>query len=95
MAQSATARYIEVHPSELIEVSGTTEAGRQVTIYIPTSMAKKLAQAVALLPEAKHLGHAFWHVKNPDWPAGEACSSCQAHSDRSAFEPEGGWTKEA
>ena len=86
--QTATARYMTVHPTELIQVEGTTEAGREISIYIAPKMAKELQAAFALLPICQHLGHAYWHVKE-NHPA--PCESCGKGSWPSVFLPEGGW----
>lgn len=88
--QTATARYLTVHPTELIEVIGETEAGRDISIYITTKMAKDLEKAFTLLPICQHLGHAYWHVRE-NQPA--PCMSCGKGCDRSDFEPEGGWPR--
>lgn len=89
--QTATARYLTVHPTELIQVEGKTEAGHEISLYITPKMAKDLAEAFALLPICQHLGHAYWHVRE-NQPA--PCQSCGIKDvTRSAFEPEGGWPR--
>jgi hypothetical protein len=89
--QTATARHLTVHATELIEVVGFTKAGRDISIYIVPRLAKDLAEAFALLPICQHLGHAYWHVRE-NQPA--PCQSCGNKGvTRSAFEPEGGWPR--
>jgi len=85
MTQTATARHLTVHPTELIQVEGTTEAGRDISIYIAPNLARGLGEAFALLPICKHLGHAYWHVREHQ-PA--PCDSCGKGIQPSAFLPE-------
>ena len=73
MAQIARRGSITVHPSELVECTGTTEAGREITVYISGGEVKAIA---AYLKYTDHLGHAFWHWENPDYPAGSGCLQC-------------------
>lgn len=75
MTQRAYAGTVEVHPTEAIEASGKTEAGRELSVYLTAEAADILRKTFALEAQAGHLGHAYWHViRNEPVP----CASCQA-----------------
>lgn len=69
---------IQFHPSEAIEVSGITEDGREVSIYLPEVETKRMIKEMArIFKYTDHLGHAFWHYKNPDAKIGKRCDMCR------------------
>ena len=70
MARTANDGRVNVYPSEVIKVSGEMENGHELEIYIGKDQACLLQAALNFADrvESGHLGHAFWHAKNPERP---------------------------
>ena len=68
MAQKAWNGRVNVYPSGMIEITGTTESGRHLEIGIGQDEAQILAEAFRINDEMEegHLGHAYWHARNPE-----------------------------
>jgi hypothetical protein len=79
MAQTAYSGHLEVHPSEAIEISGTTDNGRYLSIYLSKKDTEILRATFEFSAKhCPHLGHSFWHVTNG---ITEPCPHCEvAHS---------------
>lgn len=80
MTQRAYAHYFTGTPTEMILISGDTDAGRNIEMAITTEMALKLmVDGGKAYAKCKHVGHAIWHVKEGKMSDAdfENCSSCQ------------------
>lgn len=78
----AIAHYFNGTPTELLIIDGRniTKDGQpgniSVEMMIPTTMAVQIMEAGRYYQYCQHVGHAIWHVKNPDAKWGDDCSSC-------------------
>jgi len=70
MARTANDGRVNVYPSGAIKVSGAMENGHELEIYLSNEQARLLQATfnIADQMESGHIGHAFWHAKNPDRP---------------------------
>lgn len=70
MARTANNGRVIVHVSNMIEVRGEMDNGHELKIRLGEEQARLLQTAFNLLDQTEngHLGHAFWHAKNPDSP---------------------------
>ena len=76
MAQTSYSGHVTVHPSEAVEVYGSTENGRFMKIYLLTADVEKLRAAFGFQDKhCSHLGHAFWHIENGN---SEPCPQCRS-----------------
>jgi hypothetical protein len=84
MTQTVHSGEVRVHPSEVIEVYGKTESGREVSIYL-TTPARETLRATFSFSDAhkEHLGHSYWHVVNGEK---EPCSICTEVSTKALAE---------
>ena len=65
----------QVHPSEAISVSGISEKGQEVNIFLTQESIENLQATFKLAEKWNiHLGHAYWHVKEGQY---KKCSSCK------------------
>lgn len=63
MAQIVYSGHARICPSEAVLVTGTTEAGRELEIFIRPSDVEVLRKAFALADKyGIHTGHAYWHI---------------------------------
>ena len=78
---------VTVHASGAIQISGETDTGRTISIYLTTANVAFLAQIFAFAAAhglgATSLGHAAWHIteETAGWrEPGAPCSSCDCPS---------------
>lgn len=64
MATEATSTFIIVHPTELVEVYGTTEKHRDVKMFLRPVEVEFLRKTFECVNVCGHLGHAAYHVRN-------------------------------
>ena len=76
MTQRADATYYKGTPTEMIVVSGKTEAGRYIEMCILPQMAIEIISSAKYYKVCQHVGHALWHAKNPE--AEFPCEACKA-----------------
>lgn len=76
MRTSTPAKYLYIHGyPATTEVVGMTEGGKRVSIYLPHEVIKQIA---AQLQHTDHVGHAIWHMQNPDSQV--PCEGCRVQS---------------
>ncbi len=77
MARRAYNGTVSIYPTEMIEVSGTMENGHVLEISLSREEAQVIADTFKLEAqmEVGHLGHAHWHVRNPE--SAFPCSTCR------------------
>lgn len=74
MAQTVWQGEVKAHPSGVIEVSGVTEKGREVSVFLSQKSARFLHDVFALADREKiSLGHADWHIREG---RSAPCSMC-------------------
>jgi hypothetical protein len=75
MAQQANVSDVRVFPTELVRVSGTTEAGRELEIDLYGPELEVFCKAIRFSMEngGVHLGHSIWHVRNGSFAPCENC----------------------
>ncbi len=65
MAQKGYCTYMTVHPSGIVEVSGKTDSGREIAVYLGEEVIEKLHKVLDFAQNnGTQLGHAFWHIDN-------------------------------
>jgi hypothetical protein len=68
MARVARDGRVTVYPTGWIEISGRTAAGHDLEITLGREEAEILVQTFKLEEQMEdgHLGHAYWHARNPE-----------------------------
>ena len=76
MARKSNSGRVTIYPTGYIEISGRTKAGHELEIVLPREEAEVLVEAFRLeaLMEDGHLGHAFWHARQPETTF--PCTTC-------------------
>ena len=76
MARKAHNGRVNVYPTGWIEVSGTMENGHVLEISLSPEEAQVIADTFKIEAQMEdgHLGHAHWHVRNPE--SEFPCSTC-------------------
>jgi hypothetical protein len=72
--QEATCQYLRTTTTGMIIVDGKTDANRDLQIWIPEALVDQLRKIFEAEKVTGHLGHAGWHVDNPEVPL--PCLSC-------------------
>lgn len=58
--------YIQVHPTEAVTIQAESEGGVNIELYLRGEHIDILRRTFEAEKITGHLGHAFWHAKNPE-----------------------------
>ena len=85
MARTARDGRVTVWPTGRIEISGRTKTGHELEITLGREEAEVLVEAFRLeaLTEDGHLGHAFWHARQPE--IAFPCETCALKDEREGY----------
>lgn len=77
--QTAFAGIAQVHPSEAISVTGDTDKGRTLEIFIHSESIERLRRTFRFADEHnQHIGHSQWHI---DEDQAFPCEMCKSHAE--------------
>lgn len=61
-----TSSYVMVHPTEAVNIQAESEGGRNIELYLRKEHVDILRRTFEAEKITGHLGHAYWHAKNPE-----------------------------
>ena len=67
--------FVMAHPTEIITINAESDKGRRVEVWLTGEHIEWLRQTFANEKVTGHLGHAYYHARNPESPF--PCEQCK------------------